>query len=118
MKAADKSQPTGRRGFLLKSIALVPAASLAACGTPQAVALSGLSSTGLPPPLSAASLYSPKYFTAEEWTFINAACARLIPDDEAGPGALEAGVPEFIDRQLEGAFGHAAVSYTHLTLPT
>ena len=44
--------------------------------------------------------------------FINAACARLIPDDESGPGAVETGVPEFIDRQLEGAFGHAARWYT------
>src|SRR5450759_2226825 len=40
------------------------------------------------------------------------ACAHLIPNDETGPGAVDAGVPEFIDRQLEGAFGHAARWYT------
>jgi gluconate 2-dehydrogenase gamma chain len=38
--------------------------------------------------------------------------ARLIPLDDNGPGAIEAGVPEFIDRQLEGAFGHGSLFYT------
>ena len=44
--------------------------------------------------------YQPTWFTAEEFAFITAAVARLIPNDERGPGALEAGVPEFIDRQM------------------
>jgi gluconate 2-dehydrogenase gamma chain len=30
---------------------------------------------------------------------------RLIPPDELGPGALEAGVPNYIDLQLHGAWG-------------
>ena len=33
------------------------------------------------------------------------AVSRLIPADELGPGALEADVPMFIDRQLAGAWG-------------
>ena len=45
------------------------------------------------------------FFTAEEAAFIEAAVARLIPKDELGPGALEAGVPRFIDRQLAGPYG-------------
>ncbi|ERK15088.1 Gluconate 2-dehydrogenase, membrane-bound, gamma subunit [Pantoea sp. AS-PWVM4] len=44
--------------------------------------------------------YQPTWFTAEEFALITAAVARLIPNDERGPGALEAGVPEFIDRQM------------------
>ncbi|HEX2199337.1 MAG TPA: gluconate 2-dehydrogenase subunit 3 family protein [Burkholderiales bacterium] len=45
------------------------------------------------------------FFNAREAAFIEAAVARLIPKDELGPGALEAGVPQFIDRQLAGAWG-------------
>jgi len=55
--------------------------------------------------------YSPSYFTWEEWAFLHVACARLIPTDENGPGAVELGVPEFIDREMDGAFGHAANWY-------
>lgn len=45
------------------------------------------------------------FLTAEEAAFVQAAVARLIPADEAGPGALEAGVPGYIDKQLGGAWG-------------
>jgi gluconate 2-dehydrogenase gamma chain len=45
------------------------------------------------------------YFDIAEAAFIEAAVARLIPNDEIGPGALEAGVPFFLDRQLAGRFG-------------
>jgi gluconate 2-dehydrogenase gamma chain len=40
-----------------------------------------------------------------EVLFIEAAVGRLIPNDEVGPGAMEAGVPFFLDRQLAGPFG-------------
>ena len=33
------------------------------------------------------------YFNADEAAFVEAACERLIPHDEVGPGALDAGVP-------------------------
>jgi gluconate 2-dehydrogenase gamma chain len=56
--------------------------------------------------------YEPSgFFTAEERVFIDAAVARLIPADDLGPGAKEAGVPIFIDRQLAGAFGQAQTWY-------
>ena len=45
------------------------------------------------------------FFNAEEAAFIEAACERLIPADDDGPGALEAGVPNYIDKQLGGAWG-------------
>jgi gluconate 2-dehydrogenase gamma chain len=45
------------------------------------------------------------FFAAAEALFIEAAVARLIPNDEVGPGAVEAGVPFFLDRQLAGRFG-------------
>ncbi len=45
------------------------------------------------------------YFTPTEVAFIEAAVARLIPNDPVGPGAVEANVPFFLDRQLAGKFG-------------
>lgn len=45
------------------------------------------------------------FFSAREAAFIEPAVARLIPADETGPGALEADVPVYIDRQLAGAWG-------------
>jgi gluconate 2-dehydrogenase gamma chain len=45
------------------------------------------------------------FFDSEEALFIEAACDRLIPPDESGPGALGAGVPNYLDKQLGGAWG-------------
>jgi gluconate 2-dehydrogenase gamma chain len=52
---------------------------------------------------SAAAAYL--FFRPDEARFVEAAVARLIPLDANGPGALEAGVPNYIDRQLGGAWG-------------
>jgi gluconate 2-dehydrogenase gamma chain len=45
------------------------------------------------------------FFNDEEAAFIEAAVARLIPKDEQSGGALEAGVPNYMDKQLGGAWG-------------
>jgi gluconate 2-dehydrogenase gamma chain len=94
-----------RRDFLCKTIALVPTFSVVAY-----LPLSTLW-TSIAQADSSKQVYSPKYFTREEWVFLQAACARLIPADENGPGAVELGVPEFIDREMDGPFGHAANWY-------
>jgi gluconate 2-dehydrogenase gamma chain len=46
-----------------------------------------------------------QFFTPGERAFIEAAVERLIPSDPVGPGAVEAGVPFFLDRQLAGLYG-------------
>ena len=51
------------------------------------------------------------FFTEPEVAFVDAAVARLIPADELGPGAKEAGVAFFIDRQLFGGWGTMARMY-------
>jgi gluconate 2-dehydrogenase gamma chain len=51
------------------------------------------------------------FFNSAEATCIEAIVARLIPRDELGPGALEAGVATFIDRQLAGEYGRGARWY-------
>lgn len=45
------------------------------------------------------------FFNDDEAAFIESAVARLIPKDDQWAGALEAGVPNYIDRQLAGAWG-------------
>jgi len=45
------------------------------------------------------------FFNTEEAAFIEAAVSRLIPVDEKWPGALEADVQNYIDKQLAGAWG-------------
>lgn len=52
-----------------------------------------------------------RYLTSAEALFLDAACARLIPADDLGPGAREADVTTFIDRQLAGPYGAHARCY-------
>jgi gluconate 2-dehydrogenase gamma chain len=99
--------PSSRRDFLCKIIALVPTVSIAAY-LPFSALRTSLAQAQTN---TTTEIYSPKYFTREEWIFLQAACARLIPADENGPGAVELGVPEFIDREMDGLFGHAATWY-------
>lgn len=49
--------------------------------------------------------------TAAETELLGAMVDRLIPSDELGPGALEAGVLRFIDRALSEAESDAVESY-------
>ena len=51
------------------------------------------------------------FLNAAEVAFLSAAVARLIPADDLGPGALEAGAVVFIDRQLAGEYGRASRWY-------
>jgi gluconate 2-dehydrogenase gamma chain len=53
-----------------------------------------------------------RFFTAEEARVVAAACARILPSDASGPGATEAGVVIFIDRQLAGPYGRDKYRYT------
>jgi gluconate 2-dehydrogenase gamma chain len=46
-----------------------------------------------------------RFFKPAEAAFVEAAVGRLIPDDPVGPGAVQAAVPFFLDRQLGGPFG-------------
>lgn len=92
-----------RRSFV-KSIgatSLATAAPLAAA--PLLAAADPAASQPHPPAAHEEPLYL--YFNAEEADFIEAACERLIPGDEVGPGALQAGVPNYLDKQLGGAWG-------------
>lgn len=54
-----------------------------------------------------------RFFTESEALVIAAAAARIFPTDESGPGAQQAGVAIYIDRQLAGPWGRDRHRYTH-----
>jgi gluconate 2-dehydrogenase gamma chain len=64
----------------------------------------------LAPPVDLAN-YVPNHFTAAELTTLKAALDRLIPSDDLGPGANEAGVFVYIDRSLGGLHADALPVY-------
>ena len=96
-----------RRAFFRRSLPIIPVAAVAAAGGAATLATFDNSHLSMVPgpavntALRDAAQYRPSYFSAEEYRFLQSAVARLIPKDELGPGALEAGVPEFIDRQMD-----------------
>jgi gluconate 2-dehydrogenase gamma chain len=53
-----------------------------------------------------------RFFTQQEATIVAAATARIFPSDESGPGAAEAGVVVYIDRQLAGPYARDRYRYT------
>jgi gluconate 2-dehydrogenase gamma chain len=54
-----------------------------------------------------------RFFTESEALIVAAAVSRVFPTDDAGPGAREAGVVIFMDRQLAGPWGRDRHRYTH-----
>jgi gluconate 2-dehydrogenase gamma chain len=53
-----------------------------------------------------------RFFSREEALVVAAATSRIFPSDGAGPGAQEAGVVVYIDRQLAGPWGRDRYRYT------
>src|SRR5712691_13246033 len=90
-------QSEGRRRFL-KSVGALGAAALPAAAESHA---------------HPGNAKAEKYMclAPAEVAFVEAAVARLIPADELGPGAKEAGVAYFIDQQLFGGWGTMAKMY-------
>jgi gluconate 2-dehydrogenase gamma chain len=99
-------QPTGRRRFLKSSVGAIGVAAVPAASVPASV-------SAAEPHAHGGSAKAAKYmfFSAAEVAFVDAAVARLIPADELGPGAKEAGVTYFIDQQLFGGWGTMAKMY-------
>ena len=86
-----------RREMLKRVVVAGAAASLPGPGTAVAAAQ--------PPAESFETL------TAGEGTTLQAVVARLIPADERGPGALEAGAASYIDRALAGPLAGSLEAY-------
>ena len=65
---------------------------------------------------STASAKTPKAvsLTSQEMTTLKAALARMLPNDDLGPGAIEADVHVYIDRALAGSYKPARPLYQQL----
>jgi len=94
-----------RRDLLRTAAAAGSAAVVSWFGPSKALARTG----SLLPPAEAPGPFV--YLTPAETAFVDAAVSRLIPADDLGPGAKEAGVTFFIDRQLSGSYGRAEAWY-------
>jgi gluconate 2-dehydrogenase gamma chain len=53
-----------------------------------------------------------RFFNESEALIVAAAASRIFPTDDSGPGAREAGVAIYIDRQLAGPYGRDRYRYT------
>lgn len=93
---------TSRRS-IIKSLFFVPVAVAGAAGAARGLMAEAAETS--------AANYQPNFFNADEWRFVNAACDRLIPHDEHGPGAVELGVPEFLDRHMQTPYASGDIWY-------
>jgi gluconate 2-dehydrogenase gamma chain len=87
--------------------ALTPSALTAATAAPTSAAATPAAAVALPVVTTAPLLN----LTAAETEILAAIVDRLIPSDELGPGALEAGALRFIDRALSEAESSSAEAY-------
>ena len=103
-----------RRNFLKSAAALgaaIPAG--AASGQTNAQSKAPPADHGAHAAPKGAAQSRPYMFLSQaEVAFLDAAVSHLIPKDELGPGAKEAGVTYFIDQQLFGGYGTMAKKYT------
>ncbi|OFS10019.1 gluconate 2-dehydrogenase [Hafnia sp. HMSC23F03] len=109
MSKPHEAMPS-RRQFLKKTLTLIPLAAATGSGV---VSFTSSAQTASEKSPGVSQHYVPIYFNNEEWAFLLAACERLIPSDANGPGAVEQGVPAFIDKQMEAPFGRGGLWYMH-----
>jgi gluconate 2-dehydrogenase gamma chain len=98
----DHQSPSRRR--LIKNLFSIPIGVATAASSVQVMR------SAIAKPVDAGQ-YAPSFFNPDEWRFIVAACDRLIPHDEHGPGAVELGVPEFLDRHMQTPYASGDIWY-------
>lgn len=100
---SDDRAPSPSRRKLFKSLSLVPLAAAGIAGCAR--------ETDKPAEPAQRREYQPAFFNPAEWAFIVAACERLIPPDNVGPSASQAGVAEFIDRHMQTPYASGDIWY-------
>lgn len=100
---ADAQTSLSRRRFF-KSLSLVPFAAALPGGA--------LGEQNGKTDEAGAGNYAPTFFNPVQYAALIAICDRLIPSDEVGPGAVESGVPEFIDRHMQTPYANGSIWYT------
>src|SRR5436190_2971417 len=92
-----------RREFVVIPIAALGSAAISRLVAPRSIEAQ---------PRQGTARVSLRYFTAAEARIVGAAAERISPGDPAGPGATDAGVVIYIDRQLAGPYGRDKYRYT------
>jgi gluconate 2-dehydrogenase gamma chain len=105
----SKPDPASRRQ-LLKALTLgVPASVVArTAGAADAPGKTATPAATMPPPRATPTW---RFFNIDEARAMEAIVARIIPNDDLGPGAKEAHVATFIDEQLAAAWGNGDQLY-------
>ena len=85
-----------RRDFVVIAIGALAGAAVARFVAPRSIQAQ---------PKQGTARVALRFFTAAEATVVTAACERIFPRDASGPGATDAGVVIYIDRQLAGPYG-------------
>ena len=102
----DKEEQGSRRDFLRSAFAVGLTAATAVIPTDRLQAVpTKKQSTDKAAPFV--------FFRPDEVEFVSAAVDRFIPPDEEWPGAVDAGVVEYIDQQMAGKWGSAGYMYWH-----
>lgn len=91
-----------RRRFLRGALTAAPATALVVTAGSLAAKAEGPSPD---------QPYQPSFFNRDEFALLSALADTLIPADDTGPGALQAGVPEFIDAQMNTPYGQGQLWY-------
>ena len=102
----DKDEPGSRRNFLRSAFA---AGVTAATAVVQIDHIQAAPRNTLP----ADKVRPLAFFRPDEAEFVSAAVDRFIPPDEEWPGAVGAGVVDYIDQQMAGKWGSAGYMYWH-----
>jgi gluconate 2-dehydrogenase gamma chain len=76
------------RRVFLQTLASAGLGALAVGGCHRRLSLEGNRETG------------PAFFTAAEYATMAAACERILPHDDEDPGAIDLGVPHYVDLAL------------------
>jgi Gluconate 2-dehydrogenase subunit 3 len=99
----QKGDPRGNvqlgRREILKIMTAVPGAALV-----SAVPIAKATEAAAPKPSalpSSPDTYQPKVFDPHPWSTLRVLCELIIPADQNSDGAVQAGVPEFIDDWLD-----------------
>ena len=100
----NREQQGSRRDFLRSAFAVGVSSAVIPIEQIRAASLK------MPSPDNAKTFV---FFRAEEAAFVSAAVDRFIPPDEEWPGAVDAGVVEYIDQQMAGKWGSAGYMYWH-----
>ncbi|MBV8749291.1 MAG: gluconate 2-dehydrogenase subunit 3 family protein [Candidatus Eremiobacteraeota bacterium] len=110
----ESPQRVDRAAFLvLGGVAVAAVAGAAGCGPNGAQSGATASASPSASAASGAPYGFLRFFNSTEANAVVAMAERIFPADASGPGATDLHVVDFLDGQLDGAYGRGAKTYRH-----